>query len=177
MNGLILDADGTRPPTTLPLRTRSNQEIDNCQLWHLSGFEWGQLENPAAYSGARRVNDACPVYNCHGLTFGSRRTSVFSSPIFILIEDGFEEIPERNAQVGDVVVYFDSQGAESHTGIVVGEEYLAIDNLSLTKRGKLPLIWSKWGKGCEVVHQLGNCPYDASTARFFRLKWRKNEHD
>jgi hypothetical protein len=175
MNGIILNAEGRRQPTSIPLRTRSNQEIDNNQLWHLSRFEWEQLEDPKAYPGARRVNGACPVYNCHGLTFGSRRTSVFSSALFILKEDGFQEIPERDTQVGDIVVYFDSHGSESHTGIVIGEEYLALDDLLSPKRGKLPLIWSKWGKGFEVVHCLGNCPYDASTARFFRLSWRENE--
>jgi len=173
MSGIILNAEGRLPPTSLPLRTRSNREIENCQLWHLSRFEWGQLEDPKAFPGARRVNDACPVYNCHGLTFGSRRTSVYSSPLFILNEDGFQEVAERNAQVGDIVVYFDSQGLESHTGIVIGEEYLSFDGESSTKRGKLPLIWSKWGKGFEVVHLLGNCPYDASTAKFFRLTWRE----
>lgn len=173
MNGTILNAEGRHTPTPISLRTRSNREIENIQLWHLSRFEWGQIEDPNAYPGARRVNDACPVYNCHGLTFGSRRTSVFSSPLFILEEDGFQEIPERDTKVGDIVVYFDSQGSESHTGIVIGEDYLAFDAVSSTKRGKLPLIWSKWGKGFEVVHLMGNCPYDASTARFFRLTWRE----
>jgi hypothetical protein len=175
MNEIVLNAAGRMPPTSIPLRTRSNQEIENSQLWYLSAFEWGQLEDAKAYPGVRRVNGACPVYNCHGLTFGSRRTSVYTSPLFILDEDGFQEVPERDAQVGDIVVYFDSQGSESHSGIVIGEENLALGDLRSTKRGKLPMIWSKWGKGCEVVHLIGNCPYDANTARFFRLTWRENE--
>jgi hypothetical protein len=175
MKTMILDLSGNRPPSSIALRTRSNLEIENQQDWHSTRFDWSKLADPKRFDGATIVSDPCPVYNCHGLTFGSRRTGVHSKPHFILAEDGFKPIPEYEARVGDVVVYFDSQGSESHSGIVVGESNLIIGGASTTKGSKLPLIWSKWGKGCEVVHLVGNCPYDGRTARYYRLSWSEND--
>ena len=172
----MLDAQGNPFPTKIALRTRSDKDIENQQLWHIADFEWNKLVEFDKYA-AKKVSDACPIYNCHGLTFGSRRTSVYESPLFVLGEDGFEQIPERDTRVGDIVVYFDSNGAESHTGIVIGEEYLGAGDTLQSRGGRLPLIWSKWAKGPEFVHTVGNCPYDASTVRYFRLVWRRNEQN
>lgn len=171
MRKLVLDAEGNAQETTIALRTRSDEEIDNRQMWRLSKFEWAQLADLNRFRDAKKLGEACPIYNCHGLTFGSRRTSVFSSPLFILKEDGFRQIAERDTQIGDIAVYFDSNGLESHTGIVVGHSELIVPG-SISGVGKVPLIWSKWAKGPEYVHSVGYCPYDSTNVRYYRLSWR-----
>ncbi len=37
----------------------------------------------------------------------------------------------------------------------------------------IPMVWSKWGKGCEMVHSVNDCPYledEGSYTRYYRLK-------
>ena len=164
----LLDAFGMPPNTKIVLRTRLDSEIDNIQPWAYSKLEWNRLEeepNRFEKAGAVRTSAACPVYNCHGLTFASRRTQVdwsFKTVSMILNDDGFVEIAEPAARLGDVAIYYDKEGGVSHSGIVV-------------KRGDLnvPIIWSKWGKGYEMVHPLGICPYDPSNVKFYRImKWK-----
>lgn len=169
---ILLDSSGAVPHTSIVLQTRLRKEIDNLQPWEYSGFEWKQLDvEPTKYEplGAYRVNDICPVYNCHGLTFASRRTQVASETAtiaMILEDDGFEEIPERDAKIGNVVVYYEDNGRPEHSGIVIGRQP-AFD---------IPLIWSKWGKGYEVVHPLGACLWGGMTKRFYRIsKWKFQE--
>jgi hypothetical protein len=167
----ILDASGIPPHTTIVLRTRLDNAIDNLQPWSYAAIEWGQLEeepNRFERLGAERTSAACPVYNCHGLTFGNRRTQVDGSAgtiSMILADDGFLEVPVAEARLGDIVIYYDGTGGVQHSGIVIGKGALSV-----------PKVWSKWGKGYEMVHALGLCPYDSSFARFYRiLKWKFEE--
>lgn len=167
----ILDSFGVLPPTKIDLRTRLNNPIDNLQPWTYSKLEWSSLdEQPNRFEklGASRTSEACPVYNCHGLTFACRRTQVdgaASTIASILEDDGFKEIPGREARLGDIVVYYGGDGSVIHSGLVVDVGHMNV-----------PKIWSKWGKGYEMLHPLGICPYDASNVRFYRiLKWKFQE--
>ena len=119
--------------------------------WQLLGEQLGR------FTAAERLGEACPVYNCHGLTFASRRTQVTAAVTPILGEDGFEKVEERNAQVGDIVIYADARGAVIHSGFVVGTDRVEI--VQGSKPTIIPRIWSKWGKGHEWVHPVGECPY------------------
>jgi hypothetical protein len=168
----ILDAYGSWPMSKIALRTRKDNDIDNFQPWTLSRFEWSMLGDQCdrfEKIGAAKVAPECPVYNCHGLTFGNRRTSVGDSPeLFSLIleDDGFRQIYETEANTGDVVLYYDADGKVTHSGLVL-------------KRGDppfhLPLIWSKWGKAYEMTHLVTQCPYDVSNRKYYRLKIWKPE--
>lgn len=167
----IFNASGEPEHTHIELRTRLNQKIDNIQPWSYSKFEWNTLydpNNPYEKAGAERVNEACPVYNCHGLTFGSRRTQVDASEATIqtiLQDDGFEEVHEKFVKAGDVVVYYGDFGQVLHSGVVVQIGEFGI-----------PKIWSKWGKGYEWLHPLAACPYGSSKFRYYRLtKWKPEE--
>lgn len=168
----ILNSSGMLPHKTIVVRTRLNRDIDNIQPWHYAAFEWTQLDTePNKYipMGAIRVGEFCPIYNCHGLTFASRRTQVDGStdmPISrILEEDGYTRIPDRESRVGDVVIYRDTSGIIQHSGIVVGHGDF-----------KVPRIWSKWGKACEMVHPLGACTYSNCSTEFYRItKWKVEE--
>jgi hypothetical protein len=171
----LLTATGEPPHTKIIVQTRLQTEIDNIQPWHYSGFEWGQL-NPQLEKweklGATHVSDPCPVYNCHGFTFASRRTQVDETNVTtiakILEEDGYKEVQEAQAALGDVVVYYDEEGAAQHSGLVISR---------IVGQGlDVPKIWSKWGKGHEWVHPLRVCLWGGMSTRFYRiLKWKFEE--
>jgi hypothetical protein len=136
-------------------------------------MEWDQLaESLARFAKAERVSEACPVYNCHGLTFGSRRTQVGSAVIPILEDDGFNQIPEKDARAGDIVLYVNVLGEIVHSGFVIRRQQVEIIEGSQTI---IPIIWSKWGKGYEMVHPVGECPYldEGFSTSYYRLqRWK-----
>jgi len=162
------------PNTRIALYTRRGNEIDNVQGWELSNFQWSQLQTNLNRFGPPLVKflskDGCPVYNCHGLTFGSRRTSIEASNRMInliLDDDGFDEIQPRDVQEGDVVVYIDEDGEIQHSGIVVAMTQADILGLSV------PKVWSKWGHAQEAVHHFQTSPYENVTAKYYRMRrWR-----
>jgi len=168
---ILLDSSGSPSHKNIEVQTRLGSSIDNIQPWHYSPFEWNQLGvGVAKYEalGAFRVSGTCPIYNCHGLTFASRRTQVDWTPetiAMILKEDGFEQIPDRQAQIGNVVIYYGDDGKPDHSGIVVGKQ----------REFDIPLIWSKWGKGYEMVHPLGACEWSGMLTRFYRIREWKSQ--
>jgi hypothetical protein len=102
-------------------------------------------------------------YNCHGLTFGSRRASVLNSSIgTIIADDSYNEVEEEDVRPGDCVIYRSDQGEAQHSGIV----------LSIDPSGT-PLVLSKWGVGGpEVFHPLRKglpASYPLNDIRFFRI--------
>lgn len=170
---ITFDASGVPKHTEIDLRTRLNQKIDNLQPWSYAPIEWKMLfdpDNPYEKAGAERVGEVCPVYNCHGLTFASRRTQIEGSDAtirMILEDDGFREIPDKSVSAGDVVIYYGEVGEVIHSGIVIRVEKFDIPRI---------WIWSKWGKGFEWVHPLTVCHYNFSAYRFYRLKiWNPKE--
>ncbi len=109
------------------------------------------------------------LYNCHGMTFASRRTAIHSEVAveLILQDDGYREIRQSNALPGDVVLYYEQSGRNrslTHSGVIVGVERIGS---IITLR-----VVSKWGSGGEYVHDLSVHPYPTSTIhRFFRAAW------
>jgi len=97
-------------------------------------------------------------YNCHGLTFASRRTWIWKPQEIqkILRDDEYEEVPVQEVLPGDIVIY-DQQGDAEHSGIVMS-------------RGPVPIILSKWGTAHEVVHRVNDCPYDSMRITYYRIK-------
>jgi hypothetical protein len=91
------------------------------------------------------------VYNCHGLTFASRRTRIedTSEVLKILSDDNWVEILEmKDVQPGDIVVYFSDIGEANHSGIIVAKP----------EDSPFPLVCSKWNAGGEYIHGLSYCP-------------------
>lgn len=99
-------------------------------------------------------------YNCHGLTFASRRTFVWepSEIAKIIRDDDYEVVEPKDVLPGDVAVYYKDGDAE-HSGIVVQMGTMGV-----------PLMLSKWGVCHEVVHPVGQCPYDAGGVVYYRIK-------
>jgi len=99
-------------------------------------------------------------YNCHGLTFASRRTWIWQSSEIakIIRDDDYEVVDLKDVCPGDVAVYYKDGDAE-HSGIVVQKGDLGV-----------PLVLSKWGPCHEVVHLVWQCPYDAGNVVYYRIR-------
>jgi hypothetical protein len=109
-------------------------------------------------SGVHRPTDPSRKYNCHGLTFASRRTWIWKSLEIekILKDDDYEVVELRDVMPGDIVVY-SQNGDPEHSGIVVSNY-------------PVPTILSKWGAAHEVVHRVTDCPYNAGQIAYYRIK-------
>jgi hypothetical protein len=168
----LLDASGKYRDTTIELQTRAGNSIPNTQVWEYSRLDWHLLdESLIRFKDAERVSEACPVYNCHGLTFGSRRTQVGLPVHSILDDDGFDKIAsEKDVRPGDIVVYFDARGEIAHSGFVVWRNKVELVG---GVKSVIPMVWSKWGKGYEMIHAVGACPYygeEGEVFAYYRLK-------
>lgn len=159
---LIID----RRPRFLALHSCQAAQIDNERIFELSPSEIrGFRDFDRDYgSDVERRGSPTPIYNCHGLTFASRRTGIFESETLrqILREDDYMEIPPERALEGDVILYFDDSGDFEHSGIVILRPLA--DNLNV------PRVCSKWGKYAEVIHWGNRCPYNFANVKYYRLR-------
>ena len=152
----------------LALETRRKNSIPNymTRAAPLAGAYDEQKGREKQFPHAKRRNvGPCNTYNCHGLTFGSRRTEINAEIDKILRDDDYREIRKEHVCPGDIVLYYsDPQvpggviGDIEHSGIVL-------------EKGQFGLlrILSKWGLGDEWVHFLADCPYSVSNVKFFRI--------
>lgn len=127
------------------LQTARGTDISNDQWTEISTYERNWAATLA--TPHRQIRTALsPTYNCHGLTFASRRTRVFDTPEVQLIlgDDSYTEVPIETVLPGDVIVYYADDGQITHSGIVVANP----DQIPRT-----PVIVSKWGSGPEIVHR------------------------
>lgn len=135
----------------LRLETSKGRGIENDQQFDISQFErnWS-VEIAKRHPQAKRRTEGSALYNCHGLTFASRRTRVTETQDlrYILLDDQWEEIQYADVLPGDIVVYFSDDGDANHSGIVV----------ALHTQLQLPIVCSKWGNAGEFIHNLSDCP-------------------
>jgi len=165
----------SKPVSEIDLATRKNNRIPNAQAWELTNLDWKSSKDLEQRftdrSVVQFVAGPCPVYNCHGLTFASRRTQVIpESAGFgqILSDDGYERVDDSNGvRPGDVIVYFEEDGSPSHSGVVVW--------VKTSVFGAVPFVWSKWGRGQEAIHHFATCPYFVENVQYFRLQEWQNE--
>lgn len=142
------------------LRTKVSNWIDRSSAHH------GALQQVEDYkkkfrNGQHRPVGPCSTFNCHGLTFGARRTWIDGSEQIerILIEDDYKKIEMREVAPGDIAIYR-KDGLIEHSGIVVEK-----DNSPLA----LPKILSKWANLHEVVHFPLDSPYNDMEVTYYRV--------
>jgi hypothetical protein len=133
------------------LETAKRTGIDNFQLFDVSAFErnWS-ARIPQDFPDVVQRTEMSSIYNCHGLTFASRRTRIIDLRAVqqILSDDNWVEVSDMNSILpGDIVVYSSEEGEPNHSGIVV-------EMLNLN----VPKICSKWGSAGEYIHLLSDCP-------------------
>jgi hypothetical protein len=137
--------------TEIALVTRKGNPIPNSQYHEIARLAMSEM--PVLKKEFDRVEFRTgpnPIYNCHGLTFASRRTGINNLPWkMILDDDGYVEVLEKEALPGDVVIYFGESGSAEHSGIVIKKME---SNLSS------PTIVSKWGSAGEAIHYAHDVP-------------------
>lgn len=149
---------------TICLQTSKGRNIPNRQGSQLDNIQQdlvGWIRND--YPSAKIRTDVSTIFNCHGLTFGSRRVQIEPPAISAILEDdNYQPIQNNNdVREGDIIVY--SNGDElTHSGIVVELSGLIFS----------PWICSKWGNGPEVVHRYLDVPVEiyGSQYTFYRCK-------
>lgn len=101
------------------------------------------------FKNARRRTSVCAVYNCHGMTFASRRTKIVSAIDVrrILDDDNYHVVTGADILPGDIVLYLSVSGDLNHSGVVV--------ECPLESE---PWVFSKWGNAGEFVHKVNDCP-------------------
>jgi hypothetical protein len=148
--------------TGISTETSGRWPIPNQQNFDIVGNENTLVERFVTQYEAKLRTAASGRYNCHGLTFGSRRTCIddATSIVRILVDDGYKLVDIASVMPGDVVLYYDPDGTVSHSGIV-----------ALIPDGplKFPQVVSKWGvAGAEYLHWVHKSPYGVDY-KFYRV--------
>jgi len=147
----------------LPMATRRRNQIANFHNTEAITHLYMCVDADLRKNHPRALFRTGPAatYNCHGLTFGSRRTTIDESEEVrkILKEDDYERVDPKNVSPGDVVLYINSKtGDVEHSATVVSMEALGV-----------PKVLSKWGHFSEAVHLLPDCDYDAERVEYYRV--------
>lgn len=146
------------------IETSTGKGINNNHL-HDIGMEGLNLHRQLCKSHPDAIPRTRPsgIYNCHGLTFASRRARIFeATQINIIIqEDKYVEVHKNKALPGDIVLYIADDGDISHSGIVLENDPELVS----------PKICSMWGFAGEFIHGLWDCPkIYGRNAKFYRCK-------
>jgi hypothetical protein len=151
----------------LRLDSAAGSPLRNWQAWELTRLEakdCEDLERRFATSFQSR-GDPTPAYNCHGLTFASRRTRIWDAATLgqILVEDRYAQVSATDVLPGDAIVYFGPKNDPEHSGVVVAKP--------TPESFGYPLVCSKWGNFREVLHYAHVCEYSLSDIRYFRVNY------
>jgi hypothetical protein len=149
------------PAEKFILQTRLRREVENNQ----------SCEPDAAirahYDLLRRghfawVNrkPACGVYNCFGLVWANRRTSIYEESAIskILKDDGYRKLAtDEQPCPGDIVIYLHT-GRENSRNTLHAAILLRLDQLGTEW---VPWVLSKWGDAFgEDIHTIKDIPKD-----------------
>lgn len=162
--GQLLCGNANNSILSIIVETSKGTRIENEQTFEVDGFQLHEFYREVKkYTIVAKRRDESPLYNCHGLTFASRRTNIYNSCDVqqVLSDDGYIELSTDSVLAGDVIVYFDDKTGEiSHSGEVV--EIIASNSFNA-------IICSKWGQGFECLHTIHNTPY-GNIVKFYRCK-------
>ena len=147
----------------LALETRKPRDIANyyCLKEPTDGDRIQVRDFSTLYKSVKhRPVGPTPAYNCHGLTFASRRTQIPDPDEveLILKEDGYRLLAWNEEIIGgDIAIWRQAQEIV-HSGIVA---YVT---------GDTPWILSKWSRYHEAIHKPFDCPYTKNTTvHYYRL--------
>lgn len=153
-------------------QTITGSDIDNDQSFEMYFFgEQIMLKELKRDHPLAEVRiDPTKLYNCHGMTFASRRTGIYqvSEVKKILKEDRYQEIDLKSVLPGDVIIYFDEKNDVEHSGVVLQVEKADIGLISLK-------VVSKWGQGHEMIHWADDCPYNIKNKKYYRNAYSNSQ--
>lgn len=148
----------------LELSTRRNRHIGNKMNREppLQGARLAVEAYKRQYPNATHRDDVgpCSTFNCHGLTFGARRTWIDKPADVqkILDDDDYVQIDIKSVKPGDIAI-FRKNGEIDHSGIVV-----EVDQF------KRPRILGKWAYLHEVVHYAFEGEYSDCDVTYYRVR-------
>lgn len=144
------------PSERFILQTRERHDVANaqaCEPDERTRTFYQIFRKPHPFWKLRKA--ACGVYNCAGLVWANRRTSIYDESEYskILDDDGYHPIPEEQLQPGDIVIYLrrTTERDTLHVGTV----------LYLDQVGTTTVTWvlSKWSDQYgEDIHKLNDVP-------------------
>ncbi len=149
------------PTREIKLHTRTGRDIENIQCIGVSQYfrnqfedfnkKWSHLENRTNFSG---------IYNCHGLTFASRRTCINKDELIPIIikDDDYQIISRDKVCEGDIIIY-KQEGKCIHSGIIVGKP----NGLNAAK------VLSKCGCYGEYIHDENDRIYSYDLIEYYRI--------
>lgn len=154
------------PESGIPLATAAGRAIQNAQAAAPDQRTVGlyQLSRRGRFSWQNR-RDACGVYNCFGLVWASRRTSIYESAEVekILRDDSYRRLSDASeAGVGDVVIYRHQTSGPLHAGIIFEVRVFGSE--------RIPYVLSKWSDAFgEDLHNVNDVPqqYDGCAVEFW----------
>lgn len=150
----------------LELETSEKNKIANTQSQEIYPYEMKELESIEPNRGKfiEHRTGPTPIYNCHGMTFASRRTGISESSVIfqILKDDRYVEISKNEVIPGDIILYFGELNDVEHSGIIV--------SAPRESPFKVAKVCSKWGKYYEGIHWANNVPYDYTDIKYYRVK-------
>jgi len=156
---------GVEERNSIIVQTRLRRNIVNYQS---KEFSCGDLIQAEEIRRSNRDYDVRteidPTYNCHGLTFASRRTAIpgINEVAKILEDDGYVPVPSSQIIAGDIVIYYSDNGDAEHSGLLLDVSKI---NPLLSK------VLSKWGHAFEVVHPVATPEYSCRNIKFYRMKY------
>lgn len=162
---MAIELPGSFRESSILIETREGHQIENYQALEISQFELNQnadYERKWQRESVIFRTESNPIYNCHGLTFASRRTGIFNPDTLNLIleDDRYTRVTRSEVMPGDIVIYVAEDGDFEHSGIVVS---------SIDSTFKVPWVVSKWGKYREVLHWEHVTPYTYADVRYYRV--------
>jgi hypothetical protein len=160
------------PQPPLIIQTRAGNAIPNERGLKMTDLEvrqwvaWQQGEFPEGQIlRVRKLPSG--AYNCHGMTFLSRRGFVLDEDAVALVlqDDQYYQIEDSQVRSGDVILYYYENGDLEHSGVVA-----FVDPFETVR---VPWILSKWGQAGEYLHRYNYCPYNWRRVRYMR----EGQHD
>lgn len=140
------------------LQTSKKTDIDNAQF-HTRTKQEETIANiveqkfNSTYQGS-----PSKIYNCHGLTFASRRTGIYEdSEIQKILKDEYVEIRSDQIIVGDIALWVKDK-QYIHSALVVQ----ICDNNQV-------FVLSKTRDFKEIVHLVTTSPYPYDIIKYYRI--------
>src|SRR5512138_3631341 len=109
----IIFSPGEAFRQSIALQTREKWNIPNSQSFEISRWDKRQIEEDRQrYKNVLFRTEEIPIYNCHGLTFASRRSCISETTAVqkIVKDDHYEPVALDDIQPGDIILYVAADG-------------------------------------------------------------------
>jgi len=163
LKNLVIILNANKPKeNSIKLQTRKGSDIENSQFFEIAPHEKEQFKKLEALFPLVKIrNNPTAIYNCHGMTFASKRTGINESDSLkqILKDDNYIEIQEKDILPNDIILFLDKDDNIHHSGII----------MYIDEKSHIPFICSKWGSYSEIVHSVYNSLYDTKFIKYYRV--------